>query len=723
MSMNTGVASPTGLDGIRINFKPWSAIERLPIIMQTEASECGLACLAMISGYHGHRFDIVTIRDRIGSPAGGVNIRQLSEHAYRLDLSTRVVRSELASLRYLQTPCILHWGMDHFVVLKKANKKNIVIHDPIVGVVQMDYARASEMFTGYVVELTPNDAFEKKNEQRIPTLKSIMGKTSGLFSALIQMFALALLLEAVAIVSPAAMQWMIDQGLGSTDKTLIYTVVAGLALLMITNIVISLLRGWMVMYLSINVGLQWSSRVLNHLFRLPVDFFEKRHLGDVMSRFGSVGAIQQTVTTGVIEAILDGLLSVGTFVMLWIYSPPLAISAFIAVSLLCLLQFSTFSLFRRLGNENLLADARVSTNFIESLRGIRSIKLANIVSHRHRIWQALTVDSVNLKVRTQWMQMMVGALGSVISGSQRIIAIFIAATLITKGEFTVGMLFAYLSYQDQFVSRASGLVGVFFQFRMLNLHFERLGDIVLTDQEEVSRGALPHGNGVVATGIAPTSSGDGSGDVVSVQFKEVSFRYSDSSPLVLNNISFNTTGKKCTVITGRSGVGKTTIVKIMMGIYKPSSGSILISERDIGTVSLQALREEIACVLQGDMLYGGSIAENIAFFDSPMNRERVVECATIACIHTDIVKMPIGYETPVGDMGSMLSGGQKQRLLLARALYRRPRILLLDEATSDLDVATEKSVNENLSKLNMHRIYIAHRPQTIAYGDNIVHIE
>lgn len=723
MSMNTGVANPAGLSSIRINFKPWSAIERLPIVMQTEASECGLACLAMISGYHGHRFDIATIRDRIGSPAGGVNIRQLSEHAHNLGLSSRVVRSQLGSLRHLQTPCILHWGMDHFVVLKKAGKKNIVIHDPMIGVVQMEYARASEMFTGYAVELTPNETFEKKNEQRIPTLKSIMGKTSGLVSALAQIFALALLLEIVAIVSPAAMQWMIDQGLGSTEKTLIYTVVAGLALLMITNIVIGLLRGWMVMYLSTNVGFQWASRILNHLFRLPVDFFEKRHLGDVMSRFGSVGSIQQTVTTGVIEAILDGLLSVGTFIMLWLYSPLLATSALIAVLLLCILQFSTFSLFRRLGNESLLADARVSTNLIESLRGMRSIKLANIVTHRHRIWQALTVDAINLKVRTQWMQMMVGAVSSVISGSQRIIAIFIAATLITKGEFTIGMLFAYLSYQDQFISRASGLVGIFFQFRMLNLHFERLGDIVLTDQEEVGRGALPHGSDVDSTDIVPTSSSYDPTSVASVQFKDVCFRYSNASPLVLDNISFNTIGKKCTVITGRSGVGKTTIAKVMMGIYKPSSGSILISGRDIETVSLQALRDEIACVLQGDMLYGGSIAENIAFFDSPMNRERVVECATIACIHTDILKMPLGYETPVGDMGSMLSGGQKQRLLLARALYRQPRILLLDEATSDLDVATEKAVNENLSKLDVHRIYIAHRPQTIAYGDNVIRIE
>jgi ATP-binding cassette subfamily B protein RaxB len=715
-SNNTRSASPGFLG--RINFLPWRKMSRLPVIMQDEVTECGLACLAMVSSYFGLRTDLSTLRNRLGVVQSGVTMKDLMVQASDLGLSARAVRAELDSLKYLDAPCILHWDMDHFVVLKSAGRKKIVVHDPRVGLVKLSYEEASKVFTGYAVEFEPNERFETRDERKIPTLRSIMGRTHGLASALGHIFSLALLLEVVALISPALMQWLIDSGLGSADRSLILTVVMGMGLLTLINLTVGTIRSWMVMVLSTNLGFQWSSRVLTHLMHLPVDFFERRHMGDIMSRFGSVGAIQQTVTTGVIEGVLDGLLGTATLIMLWMYSPMLAMTAIAALAALCLLQLLTFSTMKRLANEGMVANARVSSNFLESIRGIRPLKLAGRVEQRRMAWQNLTVDSINIGIRSQWLGIAVGAAATLISSGQRLVAIFLAATMISKGQFTIGMLFAYLSYQDQFMSRSGALVGLYVQFRMLRLHFERLSDIVLTPPEQLTHLATD------AEDQLPVfrSNNRRVTDPATVEFIGVSFRYSDLTPDVLTDFSFSTVGAKCTVLTGRTGIGKTTVAKMLLGIYRPSAGQILIDGKPLESIPLDELRRDISCVLQDDALFAGSIRENIAFFDTEIDQAWVEECARVACLHDDILRSPMGYYTLVGDMGSTLSAGQKQRLLIARALYRKPRILLLDEATSDLDVTTEEQLNQNLSKLDMHRIYIAHRPQTIKFGDRVVEI-
>lgn len=704
----------------KINFLPWRVMDRLPVILQNEVAECGLACLAMVTSFFGLRTDLANLRIRLGTAQGGTTMKQLIVQAGRLGLSARAVRSELTSLKHLHAPCILHWDMDHFVVLKKAGRKNIVIHDPRMGVRKLSYSEASKLFTGIAIEFEPNERFEKRDERIVPTFRSIMGRTHGLIPALAHILGLALLLELVALISPAAMQWLVDKGLNSPDQSQIVSIVAGLALLMVINLTVVTIRSWMVMYLAISVGFQWSSRVLNHLLHLPVEFFERRQIGDVMSRFGSVSAIQQTVTTGVIEGILDGLLGIGTLIMIWLYSPLLAMTAITAVLLLCLLQFLSFEPIRRIGNESLISDARVSSNFLESLRGIRPIKLANRTDYRRVSWQNLTIESINIKVRGQWLGIAVGTTGSLISGTQNLVAIYIAATLISQGQFTIGMLFAYLSYQNQFMSRTSGLVKLFFDFRMLRLHFERLADIVLTAPEQLMNIAKNEEAGellrLIRADVVETSHG-------TVQFVDVSFKYSEFAPSVISNLSFSTVGSKCTVIVGRTGIGKTTIAKMIMGIYKPASGQIMIDGKPIDGMPVEELRQIISCVLQDDLLLGGSILENIAFFDATIDQAWVEQCAAVACVHEDIRRMTMGYYTPIGDMGSTLSAGQKQRLLIARALYRKPKILLLDEGTSDLDVPTEKQLNASLAGLNMHRIYIAHRPETIKFADQIIEIK
>lgn len=704
-----------------LNFAPWRAMSRLPSILQDEAGECGIACLAMISAYFGARMDISQARGKIGNTLVGMTLHDIMAGASRLGMASRAIRVEIGSIGELRTPCILHWDMNHYVVLKKIAKGRIVLHDPRIGVVERSIEEFSEHFTGIAIECMPNETFEKKDHRQVPTLRSLVGETRGLWGALFQIFALALVLQTIGILSPAAMQWLIDSGLQSADENLILTIVAGLSLMLLVNIVIGTARSWMVMYLTIQLGYKWSSRVLHHLLQLPLDFFEKRHLGDILSRFSSVGAIQGTITTGVIEGILDGLLAICFLAMIWNFSTTLASTAIVSLLLLMGLQLAVFGISKRIGNESIIADARVSSNIMESLRGIRAIKLFGRSEHRLNLWQNLTIESINIKVRQQWLGIVVGTISTLISGAQRILAIYIAAKLILEGSFTVGMLFAYLSYQDQFTSRAGNLLNLYFDLKMLRLHFERLADIVLTKPEGIAylTGADQDQSDLATSTLPPDrpTSGD---TALSVELDKVCFRYSDFDPYVLEDLSFDTHGSECTVITGRSGVGKTTIAKLILGIYRPTSGSIKINGIPLNYDDIAQSRAKISSVLQDDTLFAGTIHNNIAMFDRVVDREWMETCARVACIHDDICRMPMGYYSMIGDMGSALSAGQKQRILLARALYRRPDILILDEATSNLDVATEQRMNSNLAQLKMHRIYIAHRPQTIMFGDRVI---
>lgn len=701
-------------------FSPWKRMSSLPVVLQSENTECGFACLAMISSYFEAKHDIASLRALLGPAAqDGMNLKHMVSYAKQLSLACRPVRTEVASLRLLKTPCILHWDHDHFVVLKSANRDFAVVHDPKVGVRKLSLSEVSDHLTGYALELLPDDNFERSDNRAQLTFRGIIGRTDGLRSALGNIFFMALLLQIIAMISPSLMQYLVDSQIDAKNIDIVKTVVAGMAMFLVISTIISSLRAWMLFHLATNVGYQWTSRVLRHLFRLPVNFFEKRNIGDIVSRFGSISTIQSTLTNGVIEGILDGILAIGTLIMVWLYSPTLAIICILTLVLVAAIKFASFETLRRLGNEILIADARVSTNFLESIRGIRSIKLSNREDQRAISWMNLTVDSINAKSRSQWLQIGLGAAVSLIVGSQRLIAIYLAFTMISRGEFTIGMFFAYLSYQDQFMGRTNNLVSLYFSFKMLQLHYERLSDIVHTSPESISdiSAADDDKNHLEYASIGKISAIDGPG---SVEFENVFYRYSENGRDIINDLSFDTTGSGCTVIIGPSGSGKTTVAKMILGILKPRSGQIRIHGHAIESIDLSALRDHISCVLQGDTLYAGSIRENISLFDETIDKSRVEECARIACIHDDIVRMNMQYHTPVGDMGSTLSAGQKQRILIARALYRNPKILLLDESTSDLDVVTEERLNENLSKLPIHRIYIAHRPQTIKYGDRVV---
>lgn len=677
---------------------------RLPVIFQTEAAECGLACLAMVASYHGFHLDLTTLRHRFQVSLKGSTLAQLIQIGAALQLGSRPLRVDLEELRQLKVPCILHWDLNHFVVLKRVATNSIVVHDPAFGVRKLSYAEVSKHFTGVALELTPAVGFTPQRPTQRLKLRTLFGKVTGFKRSALQILLVALVLEVFALVYPFFLQWVIDHVLISADRDLLTTLGIGFLLLVVLQQGVSALRSWVVMYMSATLNVQWVANVFSHLLRLPVPFFEKRHLGDVVSRFGSIETIQRTLTTSFIEAIIDGVMALVTLAMMLLYSPLLTAVSGAAVALYGLLRWAWYQPLRTATEEQIVHLAKQQGHFLETVRGVRSIKLFNRLDERRSGWTNLVVDQVNATLRTQRLTLAYRVLNGLLFGVERIAVIWMGALLVLDNTFSVGMLLAFVAYKDHFATRMSSLIDKGVEVKMLQLQGERLADIVLSAPED---DAGPAVGGRVQ--VEP-----------SVQIRDVCFRYADSEPYVLEGCSLDIASGESVAIVGPSGCGKTTLLKIMLGILDPTGGEILIGGVSVRQLGLHTVRKMVGTVMQDDQLFAGSIADNICFFDSGPDHAHLEACAQLAAIHEEIMAMPMGYNTLIGDMGAALSGGQKQRILLARALYIRPQLLFLDEATSHLDVGLEHTVNAAVQRLQLTRVVIAHRPETIKSAERVV---
>lgn len=683
----------------------WGWQRRLPIVLQTEASECGLACLTMIARYRGHDVDLPSLRRRYSISLNGTNLARVTELAVQLGLETRPLRLELEELPQLKTPCILHWDLNHFVVLKLANKRGATIHDPGFGIRKLTNKELSKHFTGVALECTPGADFRPVKARQSISLGALTGKIQGMANALTQIFALALALEVFALAGPFYMQWILDQVLISADKNLLTLLGIGFISLSVFQVLISAVQSWTVTWFGTTLNLQWTNNLFSHMLGLPLDWYEKRHTGDIVSRFGSLGTIQSTITTQFIGSILDGLMSSVTLVVLFLYSVPLTLLVLGLFAMYLTLRLAFFGPFYRLTEEQIVYAARQQTEMLEAIRGALSIKLGNKQSQRAARYANTMVETTNRGIATQKLGILFKSLNQALFGVGNVVLVWIAATLVLDGHFTAGMLIAYTAYAAQFTSRAGSLVDYAMQLRMLRLHAVRVSDIALATPEAFTETVW------IGEALLP-----------SIELYNVSFRYADGEPWILRNCSLCVDPGESLALVGPSGCGKTTLAKIMLGLLTPQEGEVRYGGIDIRKLGLVRYRSHIGTVMQDDQMFAGSIADNICFFEPDSNQQRVEIAAKLAGIHDDIIAMPMGYESLVGDMGSVLSGGQQQRVILARALYRRPAALVLDEATSHLDVERERHVNDAINNMHVTRIVIAHRPETIASAQHVMQV-
>jgi ATP-binding cassette subfamily B protein RaxB len=689
----------TFLDGIA-----WGFGTRLPLILQTEATECGLACLAMIASYHGHRTDLMSLRRRFPVSLQGTTLVGLIQIAGQLGLGARPLKLDLEHLGDLKRPCVLHWEFNHFVVLKAVSIKKVTILDPGFGERSLSWDDVSKSFTGVALELWPGADFTPQAPRPSLPLRTLLGKVTGLFTSCAQLLLLAFALEVFALVSPFFLQWVIDNVITSADRDLLTTLAIGFGLLMLMQQTVSAIRSWVLLFVSTTLSLQWRANVFSHLIRLPVQYFEKRHLGDIVSRFGATEQIQKGLTTSFVEAILDGVMTFVTLGMMYLYSTTLTAIAVGAMLLYGAGRWVWYRPLKLATEEQIIHAARQQSHFLESVRGVKAIKLFQRLDERRASWLALLADQTNAELRTQKLQLLYKVLNGLLFGTENILIIWLGARLVLDGNFSVGVLMAFTAYKGQFDSRVSSLIDKFFELKMLRLQGERLADIVMTEPESTSATTL-----VNPTALAP-----------SITVRGLRYRYTAQGPNILDGVDFELTAGEAVAIIGPSGCGKTTLINVLLGVLPATEGEILVGGIPIEQIGVEVIRQMVGTVLQDDVLFAGSIADNISFFDQNADQVWIAKCAEAAAVAADIAAMPMGFNTLVGDMGSVLSGGQKQRVLLARALYKRPRILFLDEATSHLDIEKERQVNQAVKALNITRVIIAHRRETITSANRVI---
>ena len=687
---------------------------RVPVILQTEAAECGLAALAMVASYHGHKADLAELRRRFELSLKGATLGNLIAFAQALGLATRPLRLDLEHLHELSLPCVLHWDMNHFVVLTAVKQGEVVLHDPARGVRRMKFAEFSKHFTGIALELSPSDGFVQKAEAKKLPIARLMGRITGLKRAALQVLMFAVALEVVTLITPFFMQWVVDGALVSADRDLLTTLVLGFGLLLVVREVISAARAWVMTVLSTTLNVQWLANVFQHLLKLPVSWFEKRHLGDVVSRFDSIHILQRTLTTSFLEAMLDGVMALITLGMMLVYSGALTVVVVVAVLLYVGLRLAFYRPLRQATEEQIVAQSKQQSHFLETVRGIASLKLFNAQEERASRFVNLAVDTMNRNVITQRLALGWRFGNGALFGLSGVVVVWLGSKAVLDSAFSVGMLFAFVAYKDQFVQRATSLIDKAFEWRMMRLQAERLSDIVLAEPEAASQTDFAS---LATLGIAAEGSAELS---PSIEVSDLHFRYSSTEPFVLSGISLKIEAGESVAIIGPSGGGKSTLGKALLGLLESERGEVLVGGVPLKRLGLRKFRDMVGTVMQDDQLFAGSIADNIAFFSPDMDLGWVAECAKLAAVDADIRAMPMAYNTLIGDMGAALSGGQKQRILLARALYKRPKILFLDEATSALDVGNEKLVNSAVQRLSLTRIIIAHRPETIAMADRVI---
>ncbi|EFH3097828.1 ATP-binding cassette domain-containing protein [Escherichia coli] len=679
---------------------------RVPVIHQTETAECGLACLAMICGHFGKNIDLIYLRRKFNLSARGATLAGINGIAEQLGMATRALSLELDELRVLKTPCILHWDFSHFVVLVSVKRNRYVLHDPARGIRYISREEMSRYFTGVALEVWPGSEFQSETLQTRISLRSLINSIYGIKRTLAKIFCLSVVIEAINLLMPVGTQLVMDHAIPAGDRGLLTLISAALMFFILLKAATSTLRAWSSLVMSTLINVQWQSGLFDHLLRLPLAFFERRKLGDIQSRFDSLDTLRATFTTSVIGFIMDSIMVVGVCVMMLLYGGYLTWIVLCFTTIYIFIRLVTYGNYRQISEECLVREARAASYFMETLYGIATVKIQGMVGIRGAHWLNMKIDAINSGIKLTRMDLLFGGINTFVTACDQIVILWLGAGLVIDNQMTIGMFVAFSSFRGQFSERVASLTSFLLQLRIMSLHNERIADIALHEKEEKKPEIE------IVADMGP----------ISLETNGLSYRYDSQSAPIFSALSLSVAPGESVAITGASGAGKTTLMKVLCGLFEPDSGRVLINGIDIRQIGINNYHRMIACVMQDDRLFSGSIRENICGFAEEMDEEWMVECARASHIHDVIMNMPMGYETLIGELGEGLSGGQKQRIFISRALYRKPGILFMDEATSALDSESEHFVNVAIKNMNITRVIIAHRETTLRTVDRVISI-
>lgn len=679
--------------------------KRIPYYQQLEVSDCGAACLAMALAFHGRSVSPEEVRRATKTSRGGVNAVSLVEAARSYGMEARGVRVEPDALPYLTRGSILHWEFNHFVVFDRVRRGGVEVLDPAVGRIRVPLDRFSKSFTGVAIDLRPSASFATSSGRARgswryvkPLLKQSRLLTKVLVtSGLIQLFALA---------TPILMGVVVDRVVPFGDRSLLFVVAAGLAAMVAFHMFSTFVRGHLLLAVRAYLDHALSSSFIEHLVKLPYQFFLQRSTGDLMSRLNSNVTVREILTGGTISAALDGLLVTGYLILIFAQSASMGAVVLVLATLQIAIPIATHKSIQRLMAENLQAQARSQGYLAQMVTGMETLKAVGAESRAVAQWSNLFVDEINASVARGRLNTVIETLTTALRVASPVVVLVVGTLGVLSGDLTLGTMLALSALATGFLMPLSNLVITGLQLQVLGSYMERINDVLDASPEQVPSEVEPAGR---LTGR--------------ISLADVSFRYAEGDPDVVKDVSLEIEPGQTIGIVGRSGSGKTTLAHLILGLYPPSEGRVLYDGRDLRTLEAGSLRGQLGIVPQNSFLFGTSIRANIALTKPDATLEEIEHAARLACIHDDIAAMPLAYDTVLADGGGSLSGGQRQRIALARALVHEPAVLLLDEATSSLDAVTETKIYENLERLSATRIVIAHRISTIARSDVIVVME
>jgi ATP-binding cassette subfamily B protein RaxB len=684
-------------------------------ILQDEYFECGLAALTMCFSYHNLELDLSSLRNKYTISNEGTNLNDLAEIAEKEGFIADCYEADVGELHQLKLPAILHWDLNHFVVVTKITKNKFVISDPAIGIVEYNHEEISKHFTGFAVEITPKvnsdyndsiDYWKNETKNKSLTLSHFINNTDNFYKTISYVLFITLIIQCISMLIPMFSQVIIDDFIIlKTSYNLVYFVLAGLGLIAF-RFYANIIKTWSIIFVGYHWHSHFSSYFFKKLLNIPIDYFESRGSSDIYSRFKGLSDLKEALTDKIIEGVIDGIMVIVTFIAMFIYSIKLAMISLTFFIIYAIARYFYFKKEKIINRKEILSKVKEDSFFLETMRTMESVKIYGGQEERFQGWKKLYLNVANYSISISKIKMWYKSLEDVLEGFEYILLLALAAIAVISDSMSLGMMFAFFAYRNIFSLQGKSMIDNIISLKLLSVHLDRLADIENVDEEQNVFGTTDVKNPVLGN----------------ITLENICFKYRGKDEYIFKDFSLDIKAGENIVITGKSGSGKTTLLKIIMGLIPIESGRILIDGVDIKQMGLAHYRKYISAVSQKEHLMTESILTNISFFNKPINIDNIHKSSKLACIHDDIMKMNMQYNTISGEMGGNISGGQEQRVLLARALYKKPSILFLDEATSFLDQETEKIIVENIKNLGITRVSIAHRQESIDMADRKIEL-
>ncbi|WP_373378169.1 peptidase domain-containing ABC transporter [Cupriavidus nantongensis] len=683
-------------------------IRRFALVEQAEEMDCGAACLAMICRHYGIPMTLGKLRELANVTTQGATLDSLARAGESLGFTTRGVQCTRDSLMGFELPFIVHWEGYHYVVVYGISSRWVWVADPAIGFRKMSAEEFERGWSGTCLLFTPGESMTQLSVQRSPWLRFI-GYLAPYKKILAHLFLATFVIQMLGVVPPLIIQNILDGVVVHQNVGLLHLLIAGLIISSVFSQLMSTIRAYLANFMVRNMDFAMMSHFFRHTLSLPLSFFAKRKTGDIFARFQENQTIRAFLTESTVTTALNLLMVFIYFTIMFLYNVKLTLLLIAFVIPIAALTVVVTPRVKTYARDVFATSTDAKAYLMETLGGAETVKGMGIERPVRLRWERKYTKALESQYKAQQFHILVGLASQLLNAATTIAVLWVGATLVLERELTIGQLMAFNAFMGSVLAPLMGLVALWGQLNDAGVAMERLGDVLDLEPEQkpqdvLSRVMLP----------------DLQGEIV---MKDLYFRYGgEDTPYVLENISFAIRPGEMVAIVGRSGSGKTTLAKLLVGFYKPTEGSMTVDGYDLNVIDAAFYRAQVGYVMQSNLLFSGTIAENIACGDDSPDRRRIEEVARMADAHAFISKLPLGYEQVVGERGIGLSGGQIQRLCIARALYHDPRLLVFDEATSALDTQSESNILANMQEILRGRtaVIIAHRLSTIMQADKIL---